>query len=67
MYAVLKSVIVIVKHRAFCLPGGTFLKVFQCLGRQKKLLCCGLLGEGGVITQADAMHNDAFPYDSPTT
>ena len=26
--------------RAFCLPGWTF----QCLGGQKKLLACGLLG-----------------------
>ena len=53
------TVSVIVKHvqsiriiRAVCLPGGTCYD-FQCLGGQKKLLGCGLLG--GISTQADFM------------
>ena len=50
---------VIVKHvksigiiRNFCLPGGT-CQDFECLGGQKKLLGCGLLG--GISTQTDTM------------
>ena len=50
---------IIVKHvqrigiiRAFCLPGGTFYG-FQCLGGQKKLLGCRLLG--GISTQTDTI------------
>ena len=38
--------------RAFCLPGGTRQDI-QWLGRQKKLLGCGLLV--GISTQADTI------------
>ena len=53
------SINVIVKHKQHvgiiwpsCLPRGT-CSFFQCLGGEKKLLGCGLLGE--ISTQADTM------------
>ena len=40
-----------------CLGGLTFFSVWMGggVGEQKKLLGCGLLGRGGVSTQADLM------------